>query len=206
LEKEVLENHKLYLERIKFYRSFGYDLEKEREFILNTAMPLKGEILEIGTGKGHFVLALARKGYRCVSVDVSAEAQDVARLNLRYFGLQDVVDLRIEDAEELSFPDSSFDIIFSVNVLHHLENPFAVLDEAIRILRSTGRIILSDFTDKGLEIINNCHSKEGRSHDHFKSRLDETREYLTSKGFVIREPQSEAQKVLIAWRDQLFKT
>ena len=71
MEKEVLENHKRYLERVKLYRSFGYDLEKERDFILDKSLPISGEILEIGTGKGHFALVLAKRGFRFTSIDIS---------------------------------------------------------------------------------------------------------------------------------------
>jgi len=75
LDKEALANHKIYTERVNFYRSFGYDLEKERDFILDKSLPISGEILEIGTGKGHFALALAKRGYNFTSIDISAQEQ-----------------------------------------------------------------------------------------------------------------------------------
>lgn len=200
MEKQVLENHKKYLERVNFYRSFGYDLEKERKIIFNNSLPFSGEILEIGTGKGHFTLVLAKHGYNFISIDISKQEQEIAMLNLRYFGLEKQVIFKIEDAECLSFPSQSFDTIFSVNVFHHLEKPAAVLNEIIRLLRHDGKVVLSDFNEKGMEIINSCHSVEGRRHDYFKHSINEAREYLIIKGFIIIECQSEAQKVLIAQR------
>jgi SAM-dependent methyltransferase len=198
LEKKVLENHKRYLERVAFYRSNGYDLEKERDFIIDKSLPVSGEILEIGTGKGHFALALAKRGYKLTSVDISRQEQEVALLNLRYFGLEKQVVLRTEDARHLSFPDGSFGSIFSVNVFHHLDKPRMVLDEIIRLLRHDGKVVLSDFTDKGLEIINACHTNEGRKHDHIKYCLSEAGDYFASKGFYIDECQSQVQKIIIA--------
>ena len=103
MENKVLENHKLYLERVNFYRSFGYDLELERDFIIDKSLPILGEILEIGTGKGHFALALAKRGYTFKSIDISRQDQEVALLNLRYFKLEKNVSLSIEDACFLSF-------------------------------------------------------------------------------------------------------
>jgi len=200
LDNEVLENHKRYLKRVNFYRSFGYDLEKERDFILDKSLPISGEILDIGTGKGHFALVLARRGFDFISIDISKEEQEIARLNLQYFGLDKQVSFRIEDAESLSFPDGSFDAIFSVNVFHHLKNPSAVLGEISRLLRPAGKVALSDFTAKGLEIINLCHTQEGRKHDYFKHRLDEAKDYFVNKGFNVNEYQSEVQKVIIAGR------
>lgn len=198
MKKEVLQNHKRYLERVNFYRSFGYDLEKERDFILNKSLPISGKILEIGTGKGHFTLSLAKRGFSFVSIDISEEEQEIARLNLQYFALEKQAVLKIEDAGNLSFPAQSFDTIFSVNVFHHLKKPLAVLDEIIRLLRPGGKMSLSDFSAKGLEIINMCHMHEGRKHDYFKHRLDEARDYFVNKGFAVKEFQSEVQRVIIA--------
>jgi ubiquinone/menaquinone biosynthesis C-methylase UbiE len=198
LDQEVLGNHRIYLERVSFYQSFGYDLEAERDFILDKSLPISGKILEIGTGKGHFALALAKRGFSFISIDISIREQEIAKLNLRYFGLEKQVILKIEDAQGLNFADQSFDIIFSINVFHHLENPLAVLNETTRLLRPAGKIILSDFSDKGLEIINACHAREGRKHDYFKHRLEGAKNHLINRGFKISEFQSEVQRMVIA--------
>jgi ubiquinone/menaquinone biosynthesis C-methylase UbiE len=197
LKKAVLENHKRYLKRVNFYRSFGYDLEKERDFILDRSLPFSGKILEIGTGKGHFALALAKRGFSFISIDISEEEQEVAKLNMKYFGLEKQAAFRIENAQNLNFPDQSLDTIFSVNVFHHLGKPFAVLDEIVRLLRPAGKVVLSDFSEKGLEVINTCHTHEGRKHDYFEHRLDEAKDYFVNKGFAIKEFQSEVQRVII---------
>jgi len=202
LEKEVLENHKIYLERVNFYRSNGYDLEKERDFILDKSLPISGEILEIGTGKGHFALALAKRGYGFVSIDVARQEQEIAMLNVRYFGLEKQVIFKIENAERLSFSNQSFDTVFSINVFHHLQNPSAVLNEIIRVLRPAGKIVLSDFSDKGLEIINACHTREGKTHDHLNHGLNKAKDYFSMQGFSIDQFQSEVQIVIIARRNE----
>jgi len=197
-EKEVLENHKKYLERLEFYKGFGYDQEKERDFILEKSLPISGDILEIGTGKGHFALALAKKGCRFTSIDISEEEQGIAKLNVQYYGLEKQIDFKIEDATDLSFPDRSFDVIYSINVFHHLENPRLVLDEIIRLLKPAGKVVISDFTQKGMEIINTCHTHEGRRHDHFKHDLNEAKEFFINKGLKVKEFQSETQRIFIA--------
>jgi len=198
LEKEVLENHKNYVERVNFYRSFGYDLEKERELILDRSLPVSGQILEIGTGKGHFALALAKRGFSFTSIDISEEEQKVASLNIRYYGLEKHVTFKIEDAQNLNFPSQSFDVIFSVNVFHHLENPDIVLNEMARLIRPAGKIVLSDFNVKGFEIINACHTREGKVHDRSKHDLREAKNYFTDQGFDVDEFQSEVQRTIIA--------
>ena len=197
MEKVVFENHERYLTRANFYRSFGYALEKERDFILDKSLPFSGKILEIGIGKGYFTLALAKRGFSFISIDISEEEQEIAKLNMQYFGLEKQVVFRIENAQHLNFPDQSLDMIFSINVFHHLEKPFAVLDEIVRLLRPNGKVVLSDFSEKGFEIINMCHTHEGRKHDYFEHRLDEAKDYFVNKGLAIKEFQSEVQRVLI---------
>jgi len=200
MEREVLENHKLYSERKRLYQSHGFDIDRERKFILDKAEPLFGDILEVGTGKGHFTLILAKEGYKFTSVDVSKEEQDIARLNLRYYGLEDSVDFRIENAEYLSFEDKSFDIIFSINTNHHLKSPFKVMDEFARIISFEGKIVLSDFTKEGFEILDKIHATEGRMHEKENIILHDVKEYLRTKGFAVDRYESKFQEILTAYK------
>jgi len=199
VEKEVIENHKRYLERKALYKSFGCDIDKERAFVIEKAQPIFGDILEVGTGKGHFALILAKEGYRFTSVDISEEEQKFAKLNLRYFGLEKFVDFRIEDAEHLSFKDKSFDVIFSINTFHHLINPFTVIDDLIRIVTFEGKIILSDFTKEGLDLMDKIHQSEGRTHEVSKVTLSGIEKYLVGKGFITKKDRSEFQEIVIAY-------
>ena len=200
LEREVLGNHKRYSERKQLYKSHGFDIDQEREFVLDKAEPLYGDILEVGTGKGHFTLTLAKEGYKFTTVDISKEEQEIARLNLRYYGLESSVDFRIENAEQLSFEDKSIDIIFSINTIHHLNTPFKVIDEFIRIISFEGKIIISDFTDKGFYVLDKIHSAEGRMHEKASITLHDIKEYLSRKGFKVERYESKFQKVLAAYK------
>ena len=200
MEKEVLENHKKYLERVSVYRSFGYDLEKERDFILREAMPLSGNILEAGTGKGHFALALAKRGYSFITFDISEEEQRFARLNIAYSSLEKQVDFRIEDGERTSFADASFDVVFSINVLHHLTNPYRVIDELIRVLAPNGKLIISDFSKKGFSVMDKIHALEGKKHEAGKLSLLGAEKYLSKKGFSIKKAKSAYQHIVVATR------
>ena len=200
LERKVLENHKRYLERKKLYQSHGFDIDKEREFVLDKAEPLFDDILEVGTGKGHFTLILAKEGYQFTSVDISREEQNIAKLNLKYAGLEKTVDFKIENAEHLSFDDKSFDIILSINTVHHFENPFKVMDEFIRVLTFEGKIVLSDFTKDGFEVLNKIHAQEGRSHRTAKFNLQDIHRYLCEKGFKTEKYNSKFQEMFIAYK------
>ena len=200
MNNKVIENHKKYLERKTLLKSFGYDIDKEREFVLDQAKPVSGRILEAGTGKGHFALALAKAGHSFVSFDISAEEQRFAELNIAHFGYQAQVDLRIENGERTSFLNNSFDLIFSVNVLHHLNNPYRVIDELIRIVSFQGRIVLTDFTDNGFKLMDKIHRLEGNSHHAGQVVFAEVESYLMKKKFLTKKAKSRYQWVLIAER------
>jgi 2-polyprenyl-3-methyl-5-hydroxy-6-metoxy-1,4-benzoquinol methylase len=200
LDREVVENHKKYLERKALYKSFGYDVDKERDFILEQAEPVCGRILEAGTGKGHFALALAKTGHKFVTFDISSEEQRFARLNIAHFGFEKQVDFRIENGERTSFVDGGFDTVFSVNVLHHLRNPYRVIDELIRLISPQGKLILADFTEEGFKIMDKIHSLEGNTHEVGQVSLSDAESYLIKKGFLAKKAKSVYQCVLIAVR------
>jgi len=200
LNTEILENYKRNTARKELYKDLGYDTDKERAFIVEKARPLYGKILEVGTGKGHFTLALAKEGHPFISLDISEEEQRFAKLNLAYFGLEKLVDFRIGNAEHTGFADQSFDIIFSVNLLHHLHNPCKATDELIRILTPNGKLIISDFSKEGFRVVDKIHALEGRIHEAGKTTLADIEIYLIDKGFNIQKYKSRFQEVIIAYR------
>lgn len=195
--EKIKENFKIFQERLFIYKSFGYDFMAERELVLNKCLPLKGEILEIGTGKGHFSVALAKSGYKFKSVDISEEEQKFALLNLQYFGLENNVELRIENAEQLSYPDNYFDVIVSVNLIHHLQNPFVVIDEILRVIKPDGKIVISDFTPHGFGVIQKIHESEGRVHEINNILIKDIEKYFSQKGFPVKRTASEMQDILM---------
>jgi len=193
------ENYKRYLERIKLYRKFGYDIETERKFLLDKSEPLYGDILEVGTGKGYLALILAKEGYNFISLDISSEEQEFARLNLRHLGLEQRADFRIGNAENLSFANKSFDIVISSHLIHHLNSPFIVMSEFVRVISYEGKIILSDFSKEGLEIVDKVHQSEGRRHQASLIGLKDIEKYFQHKGFDTEGYQSKFQDVLVVY-------
>ncbi|MBT3182626.1 MAG: hypothetical protein HN337_09005, partial [Deltaproteobacteria bacterium] len=54
--------------RLKQFKKLGYDIVHSRRFLLNCAGALPSEILELGTGKGHMAVEIARAGYPLTTV------------------------------------------------------------------------------------------------------------------------------------------
>ncbi|MCF7908581.1 MAG: class I SAM-dependent methyltransferase [Candidatus Omnitrophica bacterium] len=198
MENKTSDYYTRYLERVNFYKSFGYDIEKERKFILEKSCPFDGDILEVGTGKGYFTVELAKAGYNFTSVDVSYQEQDYARRNIKYFGFAKLVNFQIENAEQFSFKDASFDTVFVINAIHHFENPYKVMDELIRVTSFEGKFILSDFNEEGLKLIGKIHESEGRTHKAGSVNLNDIGKYLQRKDFSIETYSSKFQEIVTA--------
>ncbi len=199
MDKEILDNHKLYSERKALFKSFGYDIDEERALIIRQSEPIIGKILEAGTGKGYFAIELAKQGYNFTTFDISQIEQSFARLNLRYFGLEKQVRLCIENAEALSFKDKTFDVVLSINTIHHLANPFKVINELLRVLSSEGKLILSDFTKEGLALMDKIHASQSRQHESGKTTFFEIEKYLIKMGLNVEKSGSKFQDILKAY-------
>lgn len=194
----VEENHGRFLERRNLFAKYGYDTEKERNRLVELVEPIQGKILEVGTGKGYLALVLANKGYRFTTVDVSREEQEIAELNLQYYRLDHQVCFTIGDAENLGFEEGSFNVIFSANTLHHLKNPERVVDELVRVLTPSGKLVLSDFNEEGFALVDKIHAMEGRVHEMGRMRISDAEKYLRNKDFELSRRSLAFEDVLIA--------
>lgn len=91
-------------------------------------------ILDIGCGTGANLEMLSEFG-KAEGVDVSAEALAFCQAR----GLQNV---RQGEAERLPYEDNSFDLVTGLDVVEHLDNDVAGLQEMRRVLRPGGRALL----------------------------------------------------------------
>jgi SAM-dependent methyltransferase len=101
-------------------------------------LPRDGEVIEAGSGLGHWVALLREAGVAARGVDVSAEALTRAR---RVFP-----GLIFEEGDVLAlpFPEASLAGYVSFGVAEHFEEgPDAVLREAARVLRDGGVMVIS---------------------------------------------------------------
>lgn len=100
----------------------------------------RGEkLLEVGVGAGTDHLQWARAGCDCYGVDLTDAAVETTRAHLALYGLESK--LQRVDAEELPFPDDTFDVVYSWGVIHHSENPERIIAEIRRVLKPGGEFI-----------------------------------------------------------------
>jgi phosphatidylethanolamine/phosphatidyl-N-methylethanolamine N-methyltransferase len=87
-------------------------------------------------------LPLYSKNCKLSGVDISEPMLRKAQERVTELGLTNVEGLWVMDAEHLSFPDNSFDVVVAQHVITTCPNPEAALDELARVLKPGGEIIL----------------------------------------------------------------
>jgi 2-polyprenyl-3-methyl-5-hydroxy-6-metoxy-1,4-benzoquinol methylase len=111
--------------------------ESERNFVMKTALhpeEMQGKlVLDVGCGMGRFAEVATRWGARVVGVDLSAAAEVAARnlANRDFVAFQ-------ADAFALPFAPQSFDVIYSVGVLHHTPDCEAAVKSLAKYLKPGG--------------------------------------------------------------------
>jgi ubiquinone/menaquinone biosynthesis C-methylase UbiE len=94
------------------------------------------DVLEIGVGNGSHAQLLAAHARSFTGVDLTAYAVESTTKRLGLQGITARI-LRM-DAEQLEFPDGSFDFVWSWGVIHHSSNTRKVLQQIHRVLRPGG--------------------------------------------------------------------
>jgi ubiquinone/menaquinone biosynthesis C-methylase UbiE len=90
------------------------------------------KILDIGCGHGVNCIELNNRGFHCIGIEVKEEYAREAQKHVEAYHMR---------AEKLEFPDKSFDTVIMLEVLEHLEDPYAALEETVRVARKN--LILS---------------------------------------------------------------
>jgi ubiquinone/menaquinone biosynthesis C-methylase UbiE len=100
-------------------------------------------VLDVGTGTGFVAAGLAPRAARVLAVDNSPAMLDVARDNLAELGIENV-ELQEGDLAHLPLEDGSVDAAVANMVLHHAEDPTAMLAEMARVVRPGGWVAITD--------------------------------------------------------------
>jgi len=124
------------------------------------------DVLDVGCNTGYGTVRLVGSARSVTGVDVSPAAVDAARTREGAEG----VDFRVIDGLGLPFPDDSFDLVTSFQVVEHVADPMPYLREITRVLRPGGQAVFTTPNaairlDPGMTPWNRFHAREYRAHE-----------------------------------------
>ena len=131
--------------------------EVERAITETAANSHVGTLLDLGTGTGRILELLAGNCDQGIGIDSSHAMLAIARSNLERAGLTHC-QVRHGDLFHLPYDTQSVDLITIHQVLHFLDDPARALQEAARVLRPGGRILIVDFAPHELEFLRDHHA------------------------------------------------
>jgi ubiquinone/menaquinone biosynthesis C-methylase UbiE len=144
--------------------------------------------LDIATGAGHTALALAPHVTEVIAYDVTQEMLLETKGNAIARRLTNVV-TRKGIAEDLPFPDSTFDIVTVRQAPHHFANVHVAIREMARVAKKGARLVIVDSTSPEDASLNRQWNRLEKLRDpsHVRNyRPSEWRALVASAGLDIR--------------------
>ena len=106
-------------QRLRFFRSFKK----------------KGKVLDIGCGRGYFLLACREKKYQVEGVDLSADVAAYVRRELK-------IPVHVGEIIDVQIPDKNFDVITMWHSLEQTADPNIYLQKARQWLKDDGVLVV----------------------------------------------------------------
>ena len=126
----------------------GVTIQIVGESLAEAADVRAGErVLDVAAGNGNATLAAAHRFARVTSTDYVPALLEKGRARAQAEGLE--IDFQVADAEDLPFPDASFDVVLSTFGAMFTPDHTRPAREMLRVLRSGGRIGLANWTPTG---------------------------------------------------------
>jgi ubiquinone/menaquinone biosynthesis C-methylase UbiE len=137
-----------------YWSRFVEDYDKRREYVvgieLDTLIKRRfeeqqdlGEILEFGAGTGAFTRCMIGQSKSVLATDHSSQMVSAME---RTFADESKVMVQQANCHATDFPDDSFDSIMMSNLIHVIPKPQKAISEAYRLLRPSGKLLLSCYT------------------------------------------------------------
>ncbi|PIS42870.1 MAG: hypothetical protein COT24_01160 [Candidatus Kerfeldbacteria bacterium CG08_land_8_20_14_0_20_40_16] len=141
-----------------YYNKYGswYDQERSKgyyEFINNQEIEIVREygenknVLEIGCGTGIILNEVNKFTLSARGIDLSPGMLEKAK--------EKNLNVQMANATKIPFPDNSFDLVYSFKVLAHIPEVNKVIEEAARVVKNDGVLILEFYNPYSLKKLTN---------------------------------------------------
>jgi ubiquinone/menaquinone biosynthesis C-methylase UbiE/DNA-binding transcriptional ArsR family regulator len=183
----------------KFGRNYvpGRSWKGLAEMLLQLMPPMV--IADLGAGEGTFSQLLAQRAQRVIAVDNSAKMVEFGSQLAKENGIANL-EYRQGDLESPPIANSSVDLAFFSQSLHHAIHPERAVEAAFRILKRGGRIVILDLKKHAFEEAREMYADTWMGFSEL-----ELREFLEQAGFediqswiVDREKQAPGFETMLA--------
>jgi len=106
-------------------------------------------ILEVGCAPGK-LLAWSAAVLRARASGLDYSTRGVQQATRLFDALQLTIDLRNEDLRETTFPRGTFDLVFSIGVIEHFDDPRGIVEEHLSLVRPGGTALMTVPNYRGL--------------------------------------------------------
>ncbi len=123
----------------RFYSITGSITKAYHQKLLDNSQNCR--VIEYGCGRGSYAFKIAKNQTKLVTgIDISPVALQVAQQQAVAENLDDKIEFKIMNAENLEFAESSYDLICGSGILHHLDLNLAI-ESIVRTLKPEGKAI-----------------------------------------------------------------
>lgn len=98
---------------------------------------------DVGTGAGHFAVALAERGVRVAAIDASEAMLASVAQNAASAGVADLIVPKTSDAQRLTLASATYDVVAGIGLLSWVKQPELALAEMVRIAKPGGHVIVT---------------------------------------------------------------
>ena len=114
-------------------------------------------LIDLGTGTGRMLEGLAGSYKRGIGIDSSREMLAVARSRLASAGITHA-QVRLGDIGDVDLAAGPADVVVIHQVLHYFDDPGRMLQQARRLLKAGGEMVIVDFAPHDLEFLRTEHA------------------------------------------------
>ena len=114
-------------------------------------------LVDLGTGTGRMLEIFGTRASRAVGFDISPDMLTIARAKLDELAAENC-QVRQGDCANVPLEDNVADIVILHQVLHFLDDPQRAVNEAARITRPGGCVLIADFGPHEMEDLRNEHA------------------------------------------------
>lgn len=139
---------------VKIFESSERDSWQKPDEVIKFLGEVKGKIIvDVGSGSGYFSFRLVKAGAKVIAADIDPEFLKVIEKKRKEYDIDhdDLKTVRINE-DNLNIDAGSADIIFLVNVYHHISDRVNYFSSVNSTLKEDGKIVIVDFYKKKLPV------------------------------------------------------